>query len=396
MGKGADGMLEFLREGSAGLDRFGREIEAAGAKVDEALIRKAQDLDDRWAALMESMQRKTQSWVLNTLAAYASLPETFKNPQGPGSAFQQITGQPGPLDTGFGGPPRRRQPTVAPVRNFGGAGSYYVPPKTDVANPEEESARKAAADAAERQAEQIQNVIEALQFENRQLQESELQQEINNQLRSAGVSATSEQGQAIAELVTKNYELARSYEESMRAGAEAARQQAEFRAELKETLMVVGDGFVDFGADVLFHGVKPMEAFRNALKDVGEQLYRMGMRKALEFGIDYLLGGQQMPARAGGGRTFAGESYMVGEHRPERFVPDANGYIQAFPSKQPGGGGTVNNISYAPPEMRWAQNDTGGLDVWFENRFDQRFNERAQGLSKTIGGMYGLRRQPQR
>jgi len=50
--------------------------------------------------------------------------------------------------------------------------------------------------------------------------------------------------------------------------------------------------------------------------------------------------------RASGGRVSRGSSYIVGENRPELFVPDSNGSI--IPSASGGGGMNVFNLTYAP------------------------------------------------
>lgn len=63
-GKSGDVMIEFLRQGSQGLQDFSRDATEAGAKIDEQLIRKAQELDDKWAAVMTSLKTRTQEATL--------------------------------------------------------------------------------------------------------------------------------------------------------------------------------------------------------------------------------------------------------------------------------------------------------------------------------------------
>lgn len=61
---------------------------------------------------------------------------------------------------------------------------------------------------AERERQQIENVIETLRFEQEQLGRTAVQQEIYNQLKRAGVDLTSEAGQQISNLVIQTAELA--------------------------------------------------------------------------------------------------------------------------------------------------------------------------------------------
>lgn len=55
----------------------------------------------------------------------------------------------------------------------------------------------------------------------------------------------------------------------------------------------------------------------------------------------------KMPGKALGGSVRAGEAYIVGEHRPEMFIPSQSGTIKPSVSSQSGAGVTVN--IYNPP-----------------------------------------------
>ena len=56
-----------------------------------------------------------------------------------------------------------------------------------------------------------------------------------------------------------------------------------------------------------------------------------------------------LPGRATGGPVSAGKAYIVGEHKPEVFVPDTNGYIlPEVPTSPSGGSGWGGGISISP------------------------------------------------
>ena len=78
---------------------------------------------------------------------------------------------------------------------------------------------KTAADEARRAQESIDDVIESLEFETQQLGKNSVQQEINNNVRAAGVDLNSETGQRIADL-TREYETQNEQLERQRAIAD--------------------------------------------------------------------------------------------------------------------------------------------------------------------------------
>ena len=217
-GKGSDGFLEFLSKGSAGLKDFQKDASDAGAKIDDALIRKAQILDDRWAALMLSMKSNTQSAVLSIIDALGSIPELGNGRQLKGfgdlDSFVRESGSRISGDTRPGGP---SQFATYPAIKSGGV----PPPKkfTVLPDPEADARAAAAAKAAEQaakdaerdrkrladeaaraaaeKAKAISDVISALTLEEAQLGRSNVQQRIANELKAAGTTADTAAGQAI-------------------------------------------------------------------------------------------------------------------------------------------------------------------------------------------------------
>jgi hypothetical protein len=307
-GKGGDGFAEFLRNGSAGLAGFQADVREAGAIIDDALIRRAQVLDDKWAALMLSMKSNTQSAVL-------SIVDELTKAWNLGSNL--ISGNP---MTGFMGRPigtiNQSAASTAPA-----SGQVSAPGKSDLQRPTviydpqidrdaaAAAAAKAAADrtaaaAAKARADQITNVINGLRFEGEQLKTNELQQRINTELRNAEVTATSAQGREIARLVTANYNL----EASQRLVAEATSNYAERLEEVKNAQMEVARMGVDAFNRIAIGG----EKVTDVLISLVDQLAQAAVNGALlgDGPLGTLFGtagsGGLIGSLLGGGSTFSG------------------------------------------------------------------------------------------
>lgn len=60
--------------------------------------------------------------------------------------------------------------------------------------------------------------------------------------------------------------------------------------------------------------------------------------------VDFVTGSTpEIPGRASGGRVERGNAYIVGEYRPELFIPDSDGRIVPSTGGRSGGGVTINN-----------------------------------------------------
>jgi hypothetical protein len=286
-------MLEFLKNGADGLRKYGQEATDAGAKIDEALVRKAQEIDDRWAALMLSMTTKTKSAVLEIVAAFASLPSTdtsnmkflgggraggILNPNFRGRT--RISGQTSP-----GGP--------GPFANFPAAVTPSRP--TIIADPQAEAAATKAANAAESErnriareaaqvakekAKAIQDVISQLKFETEQIGKSDLQQQINNELRNAGVTAASKQGKEIAALVAKQYELAAAQEYTTKA-AEFSQKQMDYLRQANEELLSSQMELAGMAVDALSQIATGGAKAGDVIKNLANQLLQAATQAAL-------------------------------------------------------------------------------------------------------------------
>lgn len=169
--------------------------------------------------------------------------------------------------------------------------------------------RSQAAKAAREQVSAYERVMEALRAESEMLGQNETQQRILIEQRRAGVSATSEQGQAIAALVTKIDE-------------ETQRLQ-----ELKDKQEAIRDAWQWLGTSALdsfFSIVDGSKKAEDALKELGIMILKAATY-ALLFNQGPLAGifGKGIfgsifgGARAIGGPTDPWKSYIVGENGPE-------------------------------------------------------------------------------
>lgn len=348
-GKGGDGFLEFLRNGSSGLGQFQADVQSAGGVIDDALIRKAQELDDRWAALMQSMKTQTQSAVLTIIDALSSIPAA----NGPGPDMIQTRYGYRPRSVAAGGTPNIPLTPGAP-----GKGDFNPTP-TKIFNPEDDAAAaaatraKAAADsaaasAAKQRADAIKNVVDALTLENTNLKTNELQQRINTELAQANVSATSAQGKQIAALVTANYNL----EASQRLNTLALSNYADRLEEVKSAQMELAQMGTDAFKRIAFGGEKAKDVMLDLAKSLADAAFNAAFLGqgplATLFGMGTgggligsllggLTGGGSVGLYAKGGQVPSGRLGIVGEAGPELI----RGPAQVTPMSKVSGGGTT-------------------------------------------------------
>lgn len=178
--------------------------------------------------------------------------------------------------------------------------------------------RNAAAREAEREAAAIRKVVENLQDEIDLFGADEQARKLNQELRRAGVELYSEEGQRIADLVEQLSELERQQEvtdrflSDMQSISDALAQAIVNGENLGDAM---GKVFRKMAADLLSSG----------LNNLFTSLFTGGGGGGL-FGSIFG-GGTQVAGREHGGRVTAGQPYIVGERRPELFVPDMSGTI---------------------------------------------------------------------
>ena len=166
--------------------------------------------------------------------------------------------------------------------------------------------RKPGLSEAERERKAVADLIAQLEFERGLIGATNVEREKANALRRAGAAATPEQKARIEELVDAMY----AEREALRANKEAMEELGEIGRDALQGLY----------SDLL-NGVSGADALRSALNRLADSL--------IDLGFDWLSGGFdfKLPGREKGGPVRKGQPYIVGEKRPEVFVPDQNGTI---------------------------------------------------------------------
>ena len=100
---------------------------------------------------------------------------------------------------------------------------------------------------------------------------------------------------------------------------------------------------------------------------------------ALSTGLGITAGSAMVQFREKGGPVEAGKPYIVGEKRPELFIPDRSGTILPDTSALNGGGGTTNQYTISV-SMPISATDAKS----FESRLDEFTNRIHSNLSKGI------------
>ncbi|KKB86471.1 hypothetical protein VW29_02640 [Devosia limi DSM 17137] len=196
------------------------------------------------------------------------------------------------------------------------------------------SAERSAGKTENRERDAVLELIAALEHEQTLLGLNAQQKAVANALRQAGAAATDTQREAIIALVNATYEE--------QAALDLVNDQVR---EFSDAGRAALSGFIQ---DVLA-GKNATEALGNALANIGNRLINMGLDSLFSGGASGggLLGGLlKIPGRESGGPVQAGQPYVVGERRPELFVPTQNGVI--LPRLPSGGGGGSASVTYAP------------------------------------------------
>jgi len=215
----------------------------------------------------------------------------------------------------------------------------------DFAVPDDGDAKKRASEY-EKAKKAIDDTIASLVFEQQQLSRNAVEQRTYNELKRAGVDISSRAGQQIANLV------AQIEAETQTIEANTAAQEK--RAESLDNLFQMGSDALTSIAD---GSVKAEDALKKlvlqlALAAVQASLLGTGPLAGLFGGFNPSPTGfmDMLTGRANGGPVKKGQPYIVGEKRPELFVPDQSGTIVPRVPKLPassglGGGGVVVNFS---------------------------------------------------
>ncbi len=261
-----------------------------------------------------------------------------------------------------------------PVPTTGYGGSINKPAASGSGGGKGGKGRKPKENDYQKEIEQIQKRTAALQAETAaQAQVNPLIDDYGYATERASamqdlLTAAQEAGLAITPQLRAQMEaLSESYAQAVVASAQLGESQDEIRQraeEMRDASREVSQGIVED----LLAGKDAADVFASALGKVGDQLLNMAFDQAFEKGgIFAALGGGGAGGgflsalfggfRAGGGPVQAGRAYVVGERRPELFVPSQSGHI-------------VPSI----PKGAMAPNGPSGLDISVGVDVDQSGN----------------------
>lgn len=211
----------------------------------------------------------------------------------------------------------------------GGAGGRGAKPKQDELEKEiEQIQKRTAALQAETAAQAgINPLVDDYGYA---VEKARAYQELETAAKEAGLPVTDA-------LKTKMLELSDAYAQAVVASAQLGESQDEIRQHAEDMRDATRDASQGIVQDLLA-GKSAADAFAGALGKVGDRLLDMAFDQAFgkgglfgSFGsgggflnaLSGLFGG----FRAGGGPVQAGRAYVVGERRPELFVPGQSGHI---------------------------------------------------------------------
>jgi len=240
----------------------------------------------------------------------------------------------------------------SPTRNSGGAEYARSPegqaPYTAPIKPvslADFAVKKDAGTAADTRRNQVESYIEQLERSSRILQaeldtigKSNAERARAVELARVGTVADKEQISRITAAVDGN--------EALRKKIEEVRKTSDG---LKEAGAAAGAAITDGLADVLVDGASVQETIDALIKQFAKLALQAAFLGTGSFGGLTGSGGGILGmfglagARAAGGPVDAGKTYVVGERRPELFVPDRPGTI--LPSVPTGGSMTTTNIT---------------------------------------------------
>ena len=218
-------LVNLFRQGAAAIDTMAEKTEEAGGVIDEELVRRAEELDDKWAVLWRNFEISAKSAIMTAVDYLDDLQDKMGE-IGNSSFFRWLADRMGAGDAVFvpgegvynpgsdelspsarvaqaftGEMVEADEALVEALRQrYGGAFSEA----TETIIPRsggERGGRNAAARAALRQAEAVQRLISDLEFELSLIGKSEVEIAKANALRQAGAAATDEQKRKIVELV---------------------------------------------------------------------------------------------------------------------------------------------------------------------------------------------------
>lgn len=319
-GRGGASFVLALRNGADGFNDMAKAADKAGGTIDEKLIRKAEELDDRWAATWRKFEINAKSAIMSVIRWFDHLDrraDEFAN-----SSFFRRIAENIPtwggsdvtiLDPNLARAQRQELGPDARVRDAfshalteadaalvaelqrryasaaGKARKTLLPGTDDDDDTNGGNHRNRAADAALREAEAVEKLIAGLSHELSLIGQSDVAKAKANALRQAGAAATDAQKAKIDMLVESIHRETEAQQ--------AAQAAAEARGQAFENLF-------QMASDGLSSIVDGSVSAEDAVK-------KMAIQLALAAAQAALLGSGPLAGLFGGGGLFGGSSFVA-------------------------------------------------------------------------------------
>ena len=354
-GRSGSTMVLALRKGRDGMRELMRAADDAGGVLDEEILRRAEEIDDQFAALSRTIGTNLKKAVLSVADAVSSLVEEeersgllsgaagrrARRAEREARSLAEIFGIGGDRDRDYaeGAAGRRqrradRRPTeIAGPSGGADATNDNEPVQTVMPTRARSGGGAGGSRSSETEADKVQEHIEALELEYAAIGKSASQQRLMNELRSVGAGVTDLQKAKIVELV-EGIEQATAKQEALTYVSQqfetvALNSFAQITSQIEtgnDALDTFLQTMIQVAAQGAIFGTGPLAGlFGGGLSALSSGLFSAGASAAagsggLKFGGLY----------AKGGYLGAGQWGIAGENGPEPII----GPARVVPNKQ--------------------------------------------------------------
>lgn len=354
-GQGGEQFVKFLSDGEQALRDNIKAANDLGIVMDDQMIKKAAEIDRRFNVIATTVSVNLKAAVIAAAEAMDGFMTKYNqwragvDAANAGAAIGAMVNRKGPQ-----GPNQPAENTTTPKTDRLSSATDIL--RQALTQQRIESAfanssgshagsRAASAKAAKEEKSAVDEVIASLKEEISLVGASDAERAKANELRRAGVEATSEQGKQISSLVDQLYKQQEAEEQLQRKREEAQEAAVRFGQTLDDQLLRVIDGTFD-AKDALAALVQELINAETSGKGLFGSLFSAlaggfggSSAKSLNSSIGFTGANTTLGsflgyggARAGGGDVTPGRIYRVNEYEDEYFAPTQHGRIIA-PSK---------------------------------------------------------------
>ena len=306
-GTGGEQFVQLIEQGEDGLKRTIDEAHRLGNVMSEETIKRADELNRKFDAVATTVGNKLKQAIIDATSALGGFLDSLKSiddrsreslevelkrlenlRQQPSTSWGAVVDKPAPIEIEIRA--KLEEMAFAELKEKLESLQVNVPDDDNDLPKKKRQVYSGGAEAADREAKAVRNLIAALEFEKSLLGVSARQQEIMNTLRKAGAGATEDQRQKIAALVAEIYDMEAAQEQANQRMAEGAelgksffssfanglRQGKSLAESLLDAVNRVVDRLLDASLDALFSpqafgGGNPLISFFSMLLGNGRK-----------------------------------------------------------------------------------------------------------------------------